>query len=344
MLVLTSGISVRLAFLRNSQTLAILGLLGALIAPLLIYDSGISREVSTNTFSEPEDNNLLVYYLLVINLSVLIVSLFKDWRFFKVLSILGSYQLLGTWNELYKDNISTNNALIFLAINFLMQFLITIAYFVRKNIIPNIWEYSTISLNPLIFIIISNDLLSGDNSSLLGSIIISVGLLYFIFAYISYIRSNYEITLSSMLAGVGIICIISAIPIQLSGTIVTILFSIQALVFVWLSIRFKSWEFQAFSTMIFIIAIFRLLFIDFQDYELDDYQIVFNQRFLVFFITTLCLLTSSYFYYLVIKKHEIKLFNRNLFFNITNNNLDSIRETLSIKNLFIFTIVAANFS
>ena len=95
--------------------------------------------------------------------------------------------------------------------------------------------------------------------------------------------------------------------------------------------------------MIFILAIFRLLFIDFQDYELDGYQIVFNQRFLVFFITTLCLLTSSYFYYLVIKKHETKLFNRNLFFNITNNNLDSIRETLSIKNLFIFTIVAANF-
>ena len=343
MLVLTSGISVRLAFLRNSQTLAILGLLGALLAPLLIYDSGISREVSTNTFSEPEDNNLLVYYLLVINLSVLIISLFKDWRFFKVLSILGSYQLLVTWNELYKDNISTNNALIFLAINFLMQFLITISYFVRKNVVPKIWEYSTISLNPLIFIFISNDLLSEGNSSWLGSIIIAVGLLYFIFAYISYIRSKYEITLSSMLAGVGIICIISAIPVQLSGTIVTILFSIQALVFVWLSIRFKSWEFQAFSTMIFILAIFRLLFIDFQDYELDGYQIVFNQRFLVFFITTLCLLTSSYFYYLVIKKHETKLFNRNLFFNITNNNLDSIRETLSIKNLFIFTIVAANF-
>ena len=97
----------------------------------------------------------------------MVISLFKDWRFFKVLSILGSYQLLGTWNDLYKDDTSTINALIFLSINFLMQFLITIAYFVRKNIIPNIWEYSTISLNPLIFIIISNDLLSGDNSSLL---------------------------------------------------------------------------------------------------------------------------------------------------------------------------------
>ena len=304
MLVLTSGISIRLAFLRNSQTLAILGLIGALLAPLLIYDSEVVREVSTKTFSEPEDKNLLVYYLLILNLSVLVISLFKDWRFFKVLSILGSYQLLGTWNDLYKDDTSTINALIFLSINFLMQFLITIAYFVRKNIIPNIWEYSTISLNPLIFIIISNDLLSGDNSSLLGSIIISVGLLYFIFAYISYIRSNYEITLSSMLAGVGIICIIAAIPVQLSGTIVTILFSIQALVFIWLSIRFKSWEMQAFSSGIFLVVIFRLLFIDFENFDLASYQIFFNERFLVFFVAILCLSASSYFYFLEMKKRE----------------------------------------
>jgi len=343
MLVLTSGISIRLAFLRNSQTLAILGLIGALLAPLLIYDSEVVREVSTKTFSEPEDKNLLVYYLLILNLSVLVISLFKDWRFFKVLSILGSYQLLGTWNDLYKDDTSTINALIFLAINFLMQFLITIAYFVRKNIIPNIWEYSTISLNPLIFIIISNDLLSGDNSSLLGSIIISVGLLYFIFAYISYIRSNYEITLSSMLAGVGIICIIAAIPVQLSGTIVTILFSIQALVFIWLSIRFKSWEMQAFSSGIFLVVIFRLLFIDFENFDLASYQIVFNERFLVFFVAILCLSASSYFYFLEMKKKEEKLYTRNLFFKITNKNIDSIRENLSIRNLFIFTIVAANF-
>ena len=343
MLVLTSGISIRLAFLRNSQTLAILGLIGALLAPLLIYDSEVVREVSTKTFSEPEDKNLLVYYLLILNLSVLVISLFKDWRFFKILSILGSYQLLGTWNDLYKDDTSTINALIFLSINFLMQFLITIAYFVRKNIIPNIWEYSTISLNPLIFIIISNDLLSGDNSSLLGSIIISVGLLYFIFAYISYIRSNYEITLSSMLAGVGIICIIAAIPVQLSGTIVTILFSIQALVFIWLSIRFKSWEMQAFSSGIFLVVIFRLLFIDFENFDLASYQIFFNERFLVFFVAILCLSASSYFYFLEMKKKGKKLYTRNLFFKITNKNLDSIRENLSIRNLFIFTIVAANF-
>ena len=118
MLVLTSGISIRLAFLRNSQTLAILGLIGALLAPLLIYDSEVVREVSTKTFSEPEDKNLLVYYLLILNLSVLVISLFKDWRFFKVLSILGSYQLLGTWNDLYKDDTSTINARIFLSINF----------------------------------------------------------------------------------------------------------------------------------------------------------------------------------------------------------------------------------
>ena len=85
-----------------------------------------------------------------------------------------------------------------------------------------------------------------------------------------------------MLAGVGIICIIAAIPVQLSGTIVTILFSIQALVFIWLSIRFKSWEMQAFSSGIFLVVIFRLLFIDFENFDLASYQIFFNERFLVF--------------------------------------------------------------
>ena len=237
MLVLTSAISVRLSFLRSSQTLAVLGLIGALLAPLLIYDSQILSEVSGITFSEPEDSNLLVYYLFVISLSVLVISFFKDWRFFRILSILGSYQLLGTWNELYKDNISMINSFSFLTVNFFIHFLITIGYFIRKNVIPKIWEYSTISLNPLIYLLITNNLLKTDNSSWLGIIILCIGLLYFIFAYTSYIRSHYEITLSSMLTGVGLICIFSAIPVQLSGSIVTILFSIQALGLLWLSIR-----------------------------------------------------------------------------------------------------------
>tara|TARA_B100000676_G_C18067645_1_gene842044 strand:- start:546 stop:2468 length:1923 start_codon:yes stop_codon:yes gene_type:complete len=341
MLVLTSAISVRLSFLRSSQTLAVLGLIGALLAPLLIYDSQILSEVSGITFSEPEDSNLLVYYLFVISLSVLVISFFKDWRFFRILSILGSYQLLGTWNELYKDNISMINSFSFLTVNFFMHFLITIGYFIRKNVIPKIWEYSTISLNPLIYLLITNNLLKTDNSSWLGIIILCIGLLYFIFAYASYIRSDYEITLSSMLIGVGLICIFSAIPVQLSGSIVTILFSIQALVLLWLSIRLKSWELQTFSFSIFLVVIFRLLFIDFSNFELGDYQIIFNERFLVFFVVILCLIISSYFYYLEINKFQ--LYSKNIFFKFTEKNIQTLKTNLSIKNLFILSLIFTNF-
>tara|TARA_B100000427_G_scaffold97067_1_gene79904 strand:- start:3591 stop:5513 length:1923 start_codon:yes stop_codon:yes gene_type:complete len=341
MLVLTSAISVRLSFLRSSQTLAVLGLIGALLAPLLIYDSQILSEVSGITFSEPEDSNLLVYYLFVISLSVLVISFFKDWRFFRILSILGSYQLLGTWNELYKDNISMINSFSFLTVNFFMHFLITIGYFIRKNVIPKIWEYSTISLNPLIYLLITNNLLKTDNSSWLGIIILCIGLLYFIFAYASYIRSRYEITLSSMLIGVGLICIFSAIPVQLSGSIVTILFSIQALVLLWLSIRLKSWELQTFSFSIFLVVIFRLLFIDFSNFELGDYQIIFNERFLVFFVVILCLIISSYFYYLEINKFQ--LYSKNIFFKFTEKNIQTLKTNLSIKNLFILSLIFTNF-
>ena len=341
MLVLTSAISVRLSFLRSSQTLAVLGLIGALLAPLLIYDSQILSEVSGITFSEPEDSNLLVYYLFVISLSVLVISFFKDWRFFRILSILGSYQLLGTWNELYKDNISMINSFSFLTVNFFMHFLITIGYFIRKNVIPKIWEYSTISLNPLIYLLITNNLLKTDNSSWLGIIILCIGLLYFIFAYASYIRSHYEITLSSMLIGVGLICIFSAIPVQLSGSIVTILFSIQALVILWLSIRLKSWELQTFSFSIFLVVIFRLLFIDFSNFELGDYQIIFNERFLVFFVVILCLIISSYFYYLEINKFQ--LYSKNIFFKFTEKNIQTLKTNLSIKNLFILSLIFTNF-
>ena len=341
MLVLTSAISVRLSFLRSSQTLAVLGLIGALLAPLLIYDSQILSEVSGITFSEPEDSNLLVYYLFVISLSVLVISFFKDWRFFRILSILGSYQLLGTWNELYKDNISMINSFSFLTVNFFIHFLITIGYFIRKNVIPKIWEYSTISLNPLIYLLITNNLLKTDNSSWLGIIILCIGLLYFIFAYTSYIRSHYEITLSSMLTGVGLICIFSAIPVQLSGSIVTILFSIQALGLLWLSIRLKSWELQTFSFSIFLVVIFRLLFIDFSNFELGDYQIIFNERFLVFFVVILCLIISSYFYYLEINKFQ--LYSKNIFFKFTEKNIQTLKTNLSIKNLFILSLIFTNF-
>ena len=81
--------------------------------------------------------------------------------------------------------------------------------------------------------------------------------------------------------------------------------------------------------------------VDFSNFELGDYQIIFNERFLVFFVVILCLVISSYFYYLEINKFQ--LYSKNLFFKFTEKNIQTLKTNLSIKNLFILSLIFTNF-
>ena len=89
LLLLVSLISVGLAFKRNSQPLALLGVAGGLLAPFLY--AGITDPDFQIDKLFAGQKYFLIIYVLVIDLGVIAVALFKNWRWFKLVSVIGSY-------------------------------------------------------------------------------------------------------------------------------------------------------------------------------------------------------------------------------------------------------------
>ena len=135
LLLLVSLISVGLAFKRNSQPLALLGVAGGLLAPFLY--AGITDPDFQIDKLFAGQKYFLIIYVLVIDLGVIAVALFKNWRWFKLVSVIGSYAGFALWFGEYEDrNLSIGFAIVALTILFFLLFLAVSGFHLIRRLSP----------------------------------------------------------------------------------------------------------------------------------------------------------------------------------------------------------------
>ena len=85
-------LSVLLALRYESMVTALLGIAGAFLTPLLL-----GRDLP--------DPRLVLVYILVIDLGILGVSTFRNWRWFTLVGLIGSYGLFTLWLDQFPSNL-----------------------------------------------------------------------------------------------------------------------------------------------------------------------------------------------------------------------------------------------
>ncbi len=102
--------------------MALLGVAGGLLAPFLY--AGITDPDFQIDKLFAGQKYFLIIYVLVIDLGVIAVALFKNWRWFKLVSVIGSYAGFALWFGEYEDrNLSIGFAIFALTILFFLLFL-----------------------------------------------------------------------------------------------------------------------------------------------------------------------------------------------------------------------------
>lgn len=268
----------------DAVQLAAMSLLGGFLTPFLI-SSGVDNEI------------VLFTYVLILNLGFLLISAFKKWPALYYLNFIGTYAIFFSWMA---GNYSA--AKLWTTLFFLTAFLIIflIAPFLlsilrgKKSGEPDVLISG---LNALAYFATAYSLLKPDYEPYLGFFFVIWSFAYLCVAYILSITNREDKYGVYALAGVGLLLLTLAIPIQLHERWITMAWAIEAVVLTWFGFELKGLTLRKFAYLVLGIAVIRLFIFDVAlEIGSGDFIPFFNNRFLSFAVVAASLFASSYLY------------------------------------------------
>jgi len=290
-LLLVSIASALLALRYNSMALAIIGILGAFIAPFILGAFG-ERGLEAGEAGQAIQ---LLAYIIVVNIGVLILSTFRNWRWFTLLALFGSLITFGVWYGEFERDIGVATAEVGITIIFLIFVGATTLFHIVWRRAPQAFDLVLMMINAASYLGISLGLMWDAYRAWMGGFVFLIALFYGALAYVALKLSDKNARLSLFALGIALVFITVAIPVQLGDKAwTTIAWAVEGAVLIWLSSILRLPRLRWFSYIVFIIVAVRLLFYD-TSVNISTFQPVLNERFLAFAVSIATLYVVSYF-------------------------------------------------
>jgi uncharacterized membrane protein len=244
----------------NKQIIAHIGLVGAYAVPFLLSEG--SGKVA-----------VLFSYVAILNIGILIISFKKYWKALYYVSFGLTWLIFLSWYVTkYQSNDHFGLALVFASIFFTIFYLTFLAYKLlqKENFVMN--DIVLIMINSFVFYGIGYGILDGHQigKQLLGLFTLSNAVVHFIASVIIYRQKLADKNIHYLIAGLVLVFITIAVPVQLDGNWVTLLWAGEAALLFWIG-RTKNVSFyEKLSYPLMILAFFSIM----QDwgYVYDSYN------------------------------------------------------------------------
>jgi len=275
-LLVISIFSTVLALRYDSMALAILGILGAFFAPFIL---GAFGRVSGGSSSGQSIQLLL--YIIVIDLGVLVLSTFRNWRWFTLLSLACSLITFAFWQHEYRHTASIATKEIGITGIFLIFTGATYLFHIIRRYVPQAMDYLLMVFTAAAYTGISLGLMWHEFRGWMGGFILLLAIFYGLLSFFAYKRSAENKRLSRFSLAIAMIFLTAAIPVQFRDhATTTIVWAAEGAALMWLSLREKIQIFRIESYILFLLVAVRLL--GFDTWLGSGLQPVFNERFLAF--------------------------------------------------------------
>jgi uncharacterized membrane protein len=225
LMVLITGFTILLSVSYNRIELAILALLGGFGSPFMV--------------STGEGNYVVLFtYILILDVGILVLAYFKRWNAVNVIAYVFTILLFGSWLAGRYDHTLHGTLLPFL---FAVLFYVT---FFAMNVINNLkertmfkpLEISLLLSNTFLFYAAGMYILNNPSADMLkGLFTASIGVFNFAFAYALYKKANVDKNFVFLLIGIVLTFISLAAPVQLEGNYITLFWSAETVLLLWLS-------------------------------------------------------------------------------------------------------------
>ena len=207
----------------NLPIIAHLGLVGAYAVPFLLSNDSGRAEI-------------LFGYVAIINIGILFLSFTKYWKSLYYSSFIFTWGIYLSW---YFSSYNLENfslAFIFLIAFFAIFYLTLLAYKLIKKEKYDLGDIILLLVNSFIFYGIGYALLSDlDNGEeLLGLFTLANALIHFVVSAIIYKKKLADKNLFYLIGGLVLVFITLAVPVQLDGNWVTIIWAGEAALLFWI--------------------------------------------------------------------------------------------------------------
>ena len=233
----------------NKQIIAHIGLVGAYAIPyLLSNDSG---------------NALILFaYMIIINIGVLVIAYKKYWKPLHYSSFIFTWLIYASWISFsYSKEEHFQLALITLFAFFVIFYVTLLVYKLKVSEEFKKSDIVLILFNSSIFYAFGYGILSFHETGkqLLGVFTLLNAVLHFIVSVIIYKKKLADRNLFYLISGLVLIFITIAIPVQLNGNWVTLLWATEAALLYWLGKHKKIAIYEYMSYPLMVLALFSLL-------------------------------------------------------------------------------------
>ncbi|NQT30718.1 MAG: DUF2339 domain-containing protein [Deltaproteobacteria bacterium] len=289
-LFLVSIVSAILALRYNSMSLAILGIIGAFIAPFILGAFGGSGSAAGGAGQAVQ----LLAYVILVDIGVLILSSFRNWRWFTLLALGCSLIAFGVWHSEFERDISLATAEIGITIIFLIFAGATTLFHIIWRRAPQAFDFTLMMINATAYFGISLGLMWDAYRAWMGGFVFLIALFFGAVSYLAFKRRAEGNRLGLFALGIALVFLTIALPIHLGDKAwTTIAWSAEGAVLMWLAFKAKIPVFRYYSYLVFSAVVIRLLFFD-TPVHLRTFQPIFNERFLAFIFAIAAMCLTSY--------------------------------------------------
>ena len=347
LLLFISCVSAALALRHDSLALALIGIAGAFMAPFILSGFAEGADVGTLTGRGLH----LIAYIIAVDLGVLVLSTFKNWRWLTLMALVGSLAAYGAWYVEYSDTVSLLAAQSSITIIFLIFVAATtLSHFVWRRA-PKVYDFTLMVVNASAYFGISYGLLWSDFRDWIGGFTVLLSLFYGGIAYLARLRIREHVNLALMSLAIALVFLTIAVPVELERSWIAVAWATQGTVLVWLSFRLRMWNLRASGLCVFAVLAVRVLAFDTTIDDLGNFQVILNSRMLAFASAITALYLAAYLVRRgshLIQEQQSGGDDENGavgadILSLPSNLMDSLRRLMHSHLLFPGLLVTANF-
>ena len=263
-----------LALKNESMSIAILGIIGGFITPILLAIE-VSDESGLKFVTDKlPDPRLLIAYVLVLDLGVLALATFRNWRWFTLLALAGSLGLYWFWH----DQLDPSLLLSQLGITFIFLIFMgaTTLFHILWRRASGLADQALMVLNAAAYFGISYGLLFDEFQAWMGGFTLLLSVVYGLLAYAVLARSREQVYLSFFAVGIAAVFLTIAVPVQLGGPWISVAWAVEGAVLLYMSFTLRLPQLRLFGLAVFGAFAGYLLFIDTPDALGSDFTPIFN--------------------------------------------------------------------
>jgi uncharacterized membrane protein len=259
----------------DEPVVAHIGLVGAYAVPFLLGDN-------------PDAITFLFTYIAIVNLGILVIAFLRYWKSLYYAAFAFTWLIYSSWYLLdYRPSAHFGQALMFLAVFFGIFYLAFLAYKLVRHEKYELFDVVMLLLNSFFFYglgyLILQDHETGQHRLGLFTLInalIHLGVSALIWSFRPADRNLFY-----LVSGIGLIFTMIAVPVQLDGNWVTLLWASEAALLFWIGRTRAAPVYEGLAYVLFVLAFVSLV----QDW--DAYNVGSKQQiapvFNIYLLTTL---------------------------------------------------------